>query len=139
MDDFFKTAQRMWEDANILKNSTNKKSWFNTCYLSGYILECYGKLLLLSYGPSKRYGHDISTINDSITDHILINPSLAKYCLDFKKDCNTIYHEPNKWDPKKRYEGSTGIWDTEAIAEAYITEAQCVMDMINKMKLDGVI
>jgi hypothetical protein len=138
MDDFYKTAQRMWEDANILKSSANNKSWFNTCYLSGYILECYGKLLL-SYAPSNRYGHDIKFINESIVNFILNNSSLATYCIDFKNDCKTIYDEPQKWDPKKRYECTVGIWDTEATAAAFINEAQIVINMINKMKLDGVI
>lgn len=138
MDDYYKTAMRMWEDANVLRNSSNANSWFNTCYLSGYILECYGKLLL-SYAPQNRYGHNIHLINESIINHILINSSLAKYCIDFKNECNTMYDEPQKWDPKKRYENTVGIWDTEGIADAFVSEAENVMNMINKMKLDGVI
>ncbi|MNC59362.1 hypothetical protein D3C75_1091660 [compost metagenome] len=119
-------------------NSSSKNSWFNTCYLSGYILECYGKLLL-TYGPLKRYGHNLDNINDSISDHILINPSLAKYCLDFKITCNTIYEDPQKWDPKKRYENDAGVWDSEEIANRFIDESRNVIVMINQMKLDGVI
>jgi hypothetical protein len=139
MDDFYCTAQRMWNDANILKNNTN--SFFNTCYLSGYIVECYGKILITAsaVGNPRSYNHNIEDINNVIQTNILLNTSYSKYCLDLKTMCNTIYEGQHKWNPIKRYEDDPNLWNSKNVAESFVVEAKHVIDVIDNMKLDGVI
>ena len=52
-DDFLKTAERMYNDSQLLFEG---RRWFNSCYLSGYVGECYAKIIL-----SKELGESIRT------------------------------------------------------------------------------
>jgi hypothetical protein len=139
MDNYYTTATRMWNDANLLWSSTSANSWFNTCYLTGYVLECYGKLLINAGGIGGSYGHDLKDIHRTIQTQVALNSSLAKYCLDLKSVCNNIYEGHQKWDPKKRYEDNPSLWGSNSIADTFINESKVAMDKINDMKLDGVI
>ena len=60
MDNYFETAQRMQKSSKILFDN---KEYHNSCYLSGYVIECYAKVIIgLSYGFNsselKTFGHD---------------------------------------------------------------------------------
>lgn len=141
MDNFYQTSQRMWNDANILNSNTPSNSWFNTCYLAGYILECYGKLLITSSigGNPRSLNHKLENINNKIQTDVLMNPIFSKYCLDLKLVCNTIYEGQHKWDPTYRYEDNPNLWNSKNIADSFIKESKVVKDMIETMKIDGVI
>lgn len=140
MDDFYCTAKRIHKDVKFLF-ATNQ-SYFNTCYLSGYILECYGKLLITAHDSTelpKDYGHDLKDINKKINNEISLNTTYAKYCLDLKIECQTIVSGHNKWDPIKRYGDNSSQWNQKSIAEMYINESSKIINLIEDMKLDGVI
>jgi hypothetical protein len=138
MDDYYIAAERMWKDTNILKNNHR---WFNTCYLSGYILECYGKLLIQNYTSKKPidYKHNLKELNKTIQTEIALLEGASKYVLDFKTNCNTIYEGHEKWSPKKRYSAQKGVWDSEATADKFVNEAEKIMNLVVQMKIDGVI
>ena len=140
MDNFYCTAQRMCKDVNVLHASGN--SYFNTCYLAGYILECYGKLLILANDPSanvKRFSHDLTKLNTKIKSDIILTTSLGKYCLDLSIECNNIYKGVHEWDPFNRYEDNPNLWNTKQVADNFVSESKKIMDMIGNMKIDGVI
>ncbi|EDL65726.1 hypothetical protein [Bacillus sp. SG-1] len=140
MDNFYCTAHRMWKDANVLH--TSGSSYFNTCYLAGYILESYGKLIVKAYDSTinvRRFSHSLSDLNTKIKNDITIAPSLGKYCLDLSIECNTIFSGNNEWGPLKRYEDNPNLWSTKQTADSYISESKKIIDMIDEMKIDGVI
>lgn len=141
MDDYKDTAYRMYEDAEILLNN-NK--WFNTCYLSGYVLECYCKLVLhnamlqgdITQKPLKSYSHKVSRMESDISTVQILGNQLAKYCLDLSCDCSNMLAE---WDPINRYKSNNGDWDNENKARQYKAECEILMEQILSMELDGVI
>jgi len=140
MDNFYCTARRMWNDVNVLHSSGN--SYFNTCYLAGYILECYGKILVLTYDSTsnvRSLSHSLTRLNGKVTSDIIITPTLSKYCLDLSSECNTIYSGVHEWNPLKRYEDDPNLWCSKEIADNFINESKKIIEMLDEMKLDGVI
>lgn len=140
MDNFYNTAIRIQKDVDIL--SSSNQSYFNTCYLAGYILECYGKLLILAHDSTvcvKDYGHDLNKINKKIVNDISVNGTYAKYCLDLKTECKAIAIGQSKWSPIKRYEDTSSIWNQKTTADNYINESKKIINVIETMKIDGVI
>ena len=68
----------MYDDAIILYQNC---SWLNSCYISGYIIECYCKLLINNviasgcstlYTIAFKYGHNISIINKGSDMELII-------------------------------------------------------------------
>ena len=48
MDNFYDSAKRMHNSSQILHNNNE---FHNSCYLAGYVVECYAKIIVgLSYG-----------------------------------------------------------------------------------------
>ncbi|MBM7615417.1 hypothetical protein [Alkaliphilus hydrothermalis] len=140
-DDFYATAQRVWKDANILNNTPNNTSYFNTCYLSGYILECYGKLLIEAseVGKPDSFGHNIRRINEVINKTVSFDQTYSKYCIDLNTKCTSIYKGKHRWHPNNRYSGSSTLWNTKEVADKFINESEIVMDIIDEMKVDGMV
>ena len=135
-DDYQNTAVRMLADANVLKSGGR---WFGTCYLSGYVVECYGKIVIEKFSPTAAasLNHSVRSINRGMLGiSQSIGSIAAKYCLDLSVNCATIY---SHWHPSKRYANDNAIWNTQAIAEQYFNEAKKALNVITQMKLDGVI
>lgn len=142
MDNFKDTAYRMYEDAEILLNN---EKWFNSCYLSGYILECYCKLILdnaLTNGiiNSRRnvreYSHNISSMERDMSLLLLSESQLSRYCLDLSSKCTNIL---STWNPIHRYRDNDTEWNNNNIAEEYKEESDVLIEQILQMELDGVI
>lgn len=149
VDNHYITAERMLQNAELIfstKSSyTDMYRWFITCYLCGYVPECYGKLMLSAFFDCKNdelkklYGHNLKKIFKDVYDLNLIDSACGKYYIDLKLNCQNIFQGQQKWDPERRYCSDRGTWDDQTIANDFITEARKVMSIVYDMKLDGVI
>ena len=142
MDDYFDTAQRIYNDITILRNS-NK--WFNTCYLSGYIMECYEKIILnevLNVPNARGFSHDVDRMADEIhrlyTAYLVGGGVPSKYIVDIRRACASLFDGDNSWHPTKRYRNQTTIWG-QTIAELFYNETDGIMMLLLEMELDGAI
>ncbi|MDM8565799.1 hypothetical protein QUF74_09110 [Candidatus Halobeggiatoa sp. HSG11] len=145
MDNFYKTALRTSKSSKTLHDNSE---YFNACYLGGYVVECYSKILL-KYAYSltnedlkKEFKHDLKRTTREIeilrqdqTISDLINPA---YLIDLNNICNIIITGQNKWDPIKRYYNDETIWNDDTSIQ-YQHAINIVMDQISLMKIDGII
>lgn len=141
MDNYKDTAYRMYEDAEVLLKN-NK--WFNCCYLSGYVLECYCKLVLnnaisngiISARSIRQYSHRVSDMETDLSMVSLSASQLSKYCLDLNSMCDGLLSE---WNPNNRYNSNMSDWDSKSKADKYKEECDILIEQILEMELDGVI
>lgn len=142
MDNFKDTAYRMYEDVEVLQKNSR---WFNCCYLSGYVVECYCKLVLdnaitngiaIRKSSVRAYSHNVNDMEIDLRNISISNNILSQYCLDLNIVCNNIL---NNWNPLNRYNNSTSDWNKEENAEKYKNEIESVLEQIISMELDGVI
>ena len=142
MDDFKITLSRMYKDAKVL-NENN--CWFNSCYLSGYVIECYAKILLeqalikglsISNDQVKKYSHNISKMNIDLSMVVSCDVSIGNYCVDIASECPNLF---STWKPNDRYSDDSHIWNQKTSSDVIITELGQIMHNISRMKLDGVI
>ncbi|SFR83054.1 hypothetical protein [Anaeromicropila populeti] len=139
MDYYEDTAFRMYKDLTILYEN---KRWFNCCYLSGYVVECYEKLLLekgenLSANDIGRiYRHKLKSMNAELERISELGTGYSNYCLDLSLVCNTIL---KKWSPFNRYEKNQYVWGKKEMADCFKQEVDTVFQQIKNMKVDGVI
>lgn len=142
MDDFKITLSRMYNDAKVL-NENN--CWFNSCYLSGYVIECYAKILLehalikglsISKNSIRKYSHNITEMNLDLSNVISYDVSIGNYCVDLSKVCPNLFAT---WNPNMRYSDNSHIWNQKNSSNDIINEIDQIMYNISKMKLDGVI
>lgn len=132
----------MYNDVKILYQNS---CWVNCCYLSGYIAECYCKLLVnnainsgltTNHTTASRYGHNIVNLNNEIRN-FTVNPNIASYLIDLNIDCSNIISE---WDPKNmRYSENGCIWDDNRKATNYYNEINIIIQQFINMQVDGVI
>lgn len=139
-DNYIDTAYRMSDSVKTLRAAGQ---WMNACYLSGYIAECYCKLLLQSaqsLGYVLRdhnllHSHKISGMgNEIITDlPAVVSPS---YCVDLAAECSNIVED---WTVNMRHESNASVCNHKDKAEAMEKEAEKLMTVIMQMQIDGVI
>ncbi len=144
MDNFYKTAVRNFKSSQTLHSNSE---FFNSCYLGGYVVECYSKMIIkAAYGSEgselKSFMHDLKRTTREI-DYLVGDPSASglvdtRYLLDLKSQCGTIIAGQNKWDPIKRYYNDESIWNSSA-SSAYQRAIDIVMQTITTMKIDGII
>jgi hypothetical protein len=135
------TAYRMYEDVEVLINNDR---WFNCCYLSGYVLECYCKLVLnnaISEGlitnrSVRRYSHRVMDMENDLSMILLSENQLATYCLDLNSECKELL---SGWTPNNRYNGNESSWNEKDKAIKYKEECDILIEQIMRMQLDGVI
>ncbi len=141
-DNYHDTVYRMYESVDILYK---KRQWFNANYLSGYILECYCKLILLIsaneghiFSNNRQnvmdFGHKVSDLKTELNLITFEGCAVSSYCLDVQSVCTNIL---NHWNPNKRYEADSSIWNTETLASDIHAEIELLMDMVIKMEIDG--
>ena len=145
INNYYKTANRSYSSAKVLKDNNEN---FNACYLSGYALECYSKIIVqFAYSTTvseikKVFGHNIKKLQQELR-YLLLDPTInnlinSRYILDLNEFCPTIVSGYNKWDPMKRYSDDEYFWNAET-AEKYIEETEIIIRILTKLKLDGVI
>lgn len=142
MDNYYKTAERMNGDSQLLYND---ERWFNCCYLSGYVAECYTKLILLktmTKADVKKFRHDLKKLSDELMNHfndlIGVGNIPASFLHDLKQLCPTICTGHQRWDPIKRYHDGSGLWEKNT-AEKYREEIARLFQIILQMKISGVV
>lgn len=145
MENYYKTAKRTSKSSMTLHQNNE---YFNSCYLGGYVLECYTKLLLKKalnlsdLDLKKEFSHDIKKLNKLIktlsADPSAIGLLDTKYLIDINLNCTLMISGNKKWDPNKRYYIDETIWDSDT-SEKYQTYITLLMTEISNMKLDGVI
>ena len=133
-DNFLKTAERMYDSSKILHRENHS---FNACYLSGYVAECYAKIMLELATSTPIRTHDISRILNNIPSFFINSPAHNKYWIDLPIQCPKMYSGVAKWNPLKRYSDSCS-WDT-ATSAAFQREMDICFDKITEMILDGII
>lgn len=138
-DNYYKTSLRNYEAAIELLNCNH---FHVCCYLSGYVVESYAKLIIENFTSPVPHNHNLFYMNSTIA-RLVRNPSLGglvppKYIYDLRKTCPTILSGTNKWDPFFRYTDDETYWGN-AVAIKYASEIKIIKKIIIGMKLDGVI
>lgn len=149
-DDFVKTAQQMMKAARALQAAGAHR---NACYLAGYVVECTLKTLLEVAGEDP-WGHEIKDLNEGLTRlHLAPADKIGRYgdpsrhaptiflvvsrTSKTKPDGTITWKEYCHWDPRHRYDGTR--WADDATSRAYVNEAQKFIDIIDDMRIQGVI
>ncbi|PXW13632.1 hypothetical protein C8D70_10836 [Chryseobacterium sp. CBTAP 102] len=134
MDNFSETLKRMHKSSKTLHNNLD---FHNSCYLAGYVIECYAKIILgMHHNTSgSTYGHNIANMQREIS-YIIAHSSLSPYMVDMNINFPKIITGSRKWHPIKRYIESTSQW-VEANSIDYQKEIDIAMKKITKMEIDG--
>lgn len=135
-DHFYLTAQRMYNSSVILHN---QGEYHNACYLSGYVVECYAKVIVgLSYGMNsqddefKKFGHDLKKLNKEL-QYLLYNSSLPTYVVDLDLQFMDIIKGQSKWNPIKRY--SNNSW-SQVDSTNFQNQIPKAMQLLAQMCID---
>lgn len=147
--DFLQTMERMYRDAKIL---FEKGEYYNSCYLSGYVLECTLKFLLCHYGRKsngerytwrdvKDYRHRLNSLNQELEECLAVTEGIPpQYRLDSAQMCPYIYSGRegySHWNPAFRY-GECAAWDTRAYCEHYIEEIEALFRFVGGIIAGGI-
>ena len=137
MDNYYNTANRMYKSSQTLHNN---KEFHNSCYLGGYIIECYAKNIIgVSYGfkiaELKDFGHDLKKMNKEF-QYIFSHSSVSSYMLDMPMNFSTCLSGNKRWDPYKRYSDTINEWN-EMNSNNYQNEIALAMQKMAQMILDG--
>lgn len=137
MDNYYDTAERMYKSSKTLH--TNHE-FHNSCYLAGYVVECYAKIIIgLTYGFTytdlKEFGHDIKKMRKEF-QYIFSHSSFSSYMLDIQTDFSTISQGSLRWNPMNRYCDTNTEW-IEKNSIDYQSELLFAMQKIAQLKLDG--
>ncbi|PIF44820.1 hypothetical protein CLU96_1815 [Chryseobacterium sp. 52] len=137
MDNYYNTSHRMYKSSKTLHSN---QEYHNSCYLAGYVVECYAKIIIgLSYGLNstdlKEFGHDLKKMRKEF-QYIFSHSSFSSYMLDIPTDFSKISLGTTKWNPMNRYSDITNEW-IEVNSNDYQNEMLFAMQKITQMKLDG--
>jgi HEPN domain-containing protein len=133
-DNFLKTAERMYDSSKILHRENQS---FNSCYLSGYVAECYAKIMYGLTSGSNIRSHDTADILVRISSLLTSASPYNRYWIDMPIECPNMYSGAAKWHPMERY-SDTYPW-TITISAAFQQEMDIFFDKITEMIIDGVI
>lgn len=109
-EDFSSAAARHYNDSQLL---FDERRLDNAAYLTGYVVECCLKALILHGGGSPRaYGHDLSALGgDALELAVLLSPGLRHYHVDTmaetRKKCDS-------WEPSLRYAKTGDVTEPDA-------------------------
>lgn len=140
-DNFKVTAERMYASAKTLYESNDHH---NSCYLGGYVIECYQKILYLLLAPgAPQHIHDLGELKQSYKDKVYVfrnSSQLAKLKklkvnVDIELAFNRIY---NSWNPIFRYDDSQDRWNEE-VSKEYQKELKHCKYLINQLQINGLI
>ncbi|NMR34348.1 HEPN domain-containing protein [Chryseobacterium aquaticum] len=132
MDNFYDTAKRMQKSSKILFNNND---YHNSCYLAGYIIECYLKILFFNVSNSSNppFTHKLTNLHSSIMSYLSSgNSSLNSYYSN-----NSFSNVFSDWDPfTKRYTEQNLEW-SDINAQDYQNEISVAMQTLAQMRIDG--
>lgn len=135
MDNFYDTAKRMHKSSETLHNNGE---YHNACYLAGYVVECYAKIVVdlsVSSPTPRSFGHDINRLNTELQYLLGNNSSLSSYILDGHTDFRQIILY---WNPVNlRYIETQNSISSQTISNDFQNEIQLAMQKLAQMQLDG--
>ncbi len=133
MDNFYDTALRMYKSAQSLHAS---KEFHNSCYIGGYVIECYAKIIyhLLS-GSNPPHTHNVSNLNSQCINYIASgNASNQTYFIDGTTNFSNVLAQ---WNPvTTRYTEASNEF-IENDSNNFQVEIENAMRVIARMKIDG--
>lgn len=134
-DQYRKTSERMYSSAFLLHNN---RQFFNACYLAGYVIECYQKLVIQILGSDPRMIHNLEDLKAHYKQ--LKNTSKARQylkqgiILDIEQKCPTVFL---MWHPTHRYDESHE-WNEQNSIQ-FQEEIKRINHVIARMKTNGLI
>lgn len=134
MDNFYDTAKRMYKSSETLHNNSE---YHNACYLAGYVVECYAKIIVgvFSTGIPRRFGHNISNLDIELQNILSGNSSLSAYIMSGPADFNSVL---SNWNPGNlRYTESSLTLSNQILSSNFQTEIQTAMQKLAQMEIDG--
>ncbi len=133
-DDFKITASRMFKSSEILHN---QNAYHNSCYLAGYVVECYTKLIVIKFGRNnpRAFSHNINSLNTELQSILSGDSTLSQYIIDGAIDFNTIR---TRWNPEIRYTDLVSF-SNNAMSQLFQNEMTLAMQKITKLEVDGII
>jgi HEPN domain-containing protein len=133
-DNYLKTAERMYDSAKALYQANHS---FNSCYLSGYVAECYAKIMYGLTSGNTVNSHNTANILSNVSSLLTSTSPYNKYWIDMAIECPNMYSGATKWTPYERY-SDTYPWNNAA-STAFQQEMDVFFDKITEMIIDGVI
>jgi hypothetical protein len=137
-DDFKKTAKRMGKSSSTLHNA---REFYNACYLGGYVIESYAKILIGLLGTSHGNEHRIPVlIGDVERNYLLANSTLigkirnSGVAINLRTDFAQI---SRNWHPYKRYAGVES-WNVRTSTD-FQAEITLALQHIARLEVNGVI
>lgn len=133
MDNFYDTAKRMQKSSETLHNNGE---YHNACYLAGYVVECYAKIVVGLFSATRTprsFGHNIVNLNNELQYLLGSNSSLSAYIVNGSTDFSQII---SSWNPHNRYTTQITEWNLNNSID-YQTEIQLAMQKLTQMQLDG--
>lgn len=135
MSQYFQTAERMLQSSKILHENNQ---FFNACYLAGYVVECYQKIVIQILDSNPKMIHDL----DELKEHYkrlkatrrgqrLVKDSLA---VDIEAKFPSVFQ---LWNPTHRYD-DTHKWDEESSLKLQKEIKQC-NHILARMRTNGYI
>jgi len=134
MDNFYDTAKRMYKSSETLHNNSE---YHNSCYLAGYVVECYAKIVVgvFSTGTPRSFGHNIGRLDIELQNILAGNSSLSAYILSGPADFNSVL---SNWNPGSlRYTDSSRTLSNQSMSNNFQTEIQSAMRKLAQMEIDG--
>lgn len=135
MDNFYDTAIRMQKSSEILHNNGE---FHNACYLAGYVVECYAKIIVENYSQytPRSFSHNLNRLDTELSSILSGNLSLSQYILNCSIDFSMIL---SKWNPVNlRYVDISNTLHSQD-SGSFQSEIQLAMQKLTKLKVDGII
>lgn len=135
-DNYYDMAKRMCKSSETLHNNAE---YHNSCYLAGYVVECYAKIIInlfsgQHHGGLKKFSHNISGLDAELQNLLSGNSTLSSYILSGSSDFASIL---NSWNPVIRYVDDTVAIHSIEISQNFQDEMLSAMQKLAEMKNDG--
>ena len=134
MDNFYDTAKRMYKSSEVLHRNND---FHNSCYLAGYVVECYAKIIVgvFSIAVPRGFGHNLNRLNTEIQHILSGNSSLSQYLLNGSVDFSMVLAT---WNPVNlRYIDTANSLNTQLQSNQFQNEIQLAIQKLTQMQLDG--
>lgn len=134
MDNFYDTANRMLKSSNTLHND---QDFHNSCYLAGYVIECYLKIIVSAFSSKspRLFSHNISSLDSYLQSILNGNSTLSQYILNGSSDFLMV---STYWKPGDlRYSDVLNSISNQAISDGFQNEIKLAMQKIAQLKIDG--
>ena len=136
MDNFYDTAKRMHKSSETLHNNNE---FHNACYLAGYVVECYAKIIIevFSTAPPRSFSHNLGRLNSELNSILSGNASLSQYILNGPSDFATVL---SNWNPVSlRYIANFNSLSRQTKSNSFQAEIHLAMQKLAQLHIDGYI